>query len=209
FPRVHGVMVRVGAHYIVDDEARAHRDPPGFFVIGRYPEGTDELAETVARALRAAGFFVKVSTDVMPYKWGKLVLNTTNAVDAITDAKGAAANALVRAARQEAVDLLKQAGIRWVSDKELDQEWPEIAQPARGTLDMEQHSSTWQSLTRKQGSVETEFLNGEFVRLAKKLGRPAPVNEGLLRISQEMAAHNDLPGKYTPAQLAALLGLEA
>ena len=30
--------------------------------------------------------------------------------------------------------------------------------------------STWQSLVRGQGTVETEFLNGEIVRLAAKLG---------------------------------------
>ncbi|MBI2830270.1 MAG: 2-dehydropantoate 2-reductase [Chloroflexi bacterium] len=206
FPRVYGVMVRVGAHYIVDDEAQCHRDPPGWFVIGRYRKGIDALAESVATALRAAGFLVKVSDDVMPYKWGKLVINMANAVDAITDSTDAEAEAIVQAAQREAEELLAQAGIHWVSAGQLEQEWPEIAGPVR-QLEMEQRSSTWQSLTRHQGTVETEFLNGEFVLLANKLGRRAPINEGLLRISKEMAANSELPGKYTSAQLAELLGL--
>ena len=59
---------------------------------------------------------------------------------------------------------------------------------------------------REQGSVETEFLNGEVVRLSKRLSRHAPVNEMLMRISQEMASKHEKPGKYTPAQLLAQVG---
>ena len=80
--------------------------------------------------------------------------------------------------------------------------------PLRGRLDSEALGSTWQSLTRRQGSAETEFLNGEVVRLAKGVGQQAPINEGLLRISQEMATNRETPGKYTPHQLRILLGLE-
>ena len=80
------------------------------------------------------------------------------------------------------------------------------APPSSGT-DPEAQSSTWQSLTRRQGSVETEFLNGEVVRLAKKLGEQAPINETLLGICKEMAVNREPPGKYTPGQLRSLLGL--
>jgi len=45
----------------------ARRDPPGWYVIGRYPKGTDELIEAVAEELRIAGYFVRTTTDVMPY----------------------------------------------------------------------------------------------------------------------------------------------
>ena len=63
-------------------------------------------------------------------------------------------------------------------------------------------------MTRRQGSVETEFLNGEIVRVAMKLGKEAPLNETLLRITEEMAANHELPGKYTPAELIKLLKLD-
>jgi len=190
-----------------DGEVIAHRDPPGWFVIGRYPEGSDELVDIVAANLRTAGFFVKVSSDVMPYKWGKLMENMGNAIDAITNAKRDDVIPIVRASQKEFQEILTQAGIHLVSQEELARDWPEIRTPLRGRLEIEQRSSTWQSLARHQGSVETEFLNGEVVRLARRLGKQAPINEMLLRISQEMAANREPPGKYTPVQLSKLLGI--
>ncbi|MEK7353457.1 MAG: 2-dehydropantoate 2-reductase [Chloroflexota bacterium] len=205
FPRVYGVMVRVGAVYLKDGEVTAPRDPPGWFVIGCYPKGTDKLAEAVAAELRVAGFFARTSEDVMPYKWGKLMSNLANAIEAITNTRGEEANQLSQAAQKELRDALAQAGINWVSQEQVDKEWPEITAPLRGSLDIGKQSSTWQSLAREQGSVETEFLNGEVVRLAKRLGKQAPVNEMLVRISQEMATKHERPGRYTPAQLMAQL----
>ncbi len=207
FKKVHGVMVRVGAVYLKDGEVTARRDPPGWFIIGCYPQGTSELVEVVADKLRTASFLVKTTGDVMPYKWGKLMSNLGNSIGAITDARGDDVNQMMRAAQQELRDILAQASIHWISAEEVNKEWPEITAPLRGSLSTEAQSSTWQSLAREQGTVETEFLNGEVIRLARKLGRQAPINEMLLRISQEMAANNELPGKYTPAQLSSLLGL--
>ncbi len=209
FKRVYGVMVRIGATYLRDGEVTSQRDPPGWVVIGRYPQGTDELAEAVAEKMRRAGFLVKLSADVMPYKWGKLMLNVSNAINTITNVSGEAVRPIVSAARQEFNELLTQAGIRWITQEEIAKDLPEITAPLRGsTGPAEPRSSTWQSLTRQQGSTETEFLNGEVVRLAKKLGRQAPINEKLVRISQEMATNRELPGKYTPDQLSARLGLK-
>ncbi|HEY63694.1 MAG TPA: 2-dehydropantoate 2-reductase [Caldilineae bacterium] len=207
FPRVYGVMVRVGGVYLTDGEVIARRDPPGWLIMGRYPSGVDELVERAALCLRTAGFFIMVTPDVMPYKWGKLMGNLANAIGAITNARGEDNERIAEAARQEARELLEQAGIRWISGEKLAREWPEIRLPPRHRLDVEAQSSTWQSLARRQGSVETDFLNGEIVRLAERLGRQAPINEALLRISQEMAANREPPGKYTPAQLCELLGL--
>ena len=207
FPRVYGVMVRVGAVYLTDGEVIARRDPPGWYIIGRYPEGTDELAEAVADDLRAAGYFIRTVTDVMPYKWGKLMANVGNAVGAITSGGWQEMMPVFRAVSEEAARVVAKAGIKWISQEQIAKDWPEITAPLRGQLNTEAQSSTWQSLARRQGSVETEFLNGEIVRLAKKLGLQAPVNEKLVKISQEMAANNEPPGKYTPARLSEILEL--
>jgi 2-dehydropantoate 2-reductase len=207
FPRVYGVMVRVGAVYLEDGEVTARRDPPGWFIIGCYPRGTDELAEAVVDKLRDASFLVRASEDVIPYKWGKLMGNLGNAIGAITGGRWADVMPIMQAAQHELQELLSQADIHWISGEEVNREWPEITEPLRGRLDTEAQSSTWQSLARKQGTVETEFLNGEVVRLAAKLGRRAPINEKLVQIAQELAANRELPGKYTPAQLSSLLGL--
>ena len=134
--------------------------------------------------------------------------NLENAIVAISNTRGGDIAPIVRAARQELRELLTQANIHWTSEEELAKEWPEMNMPLRGRLDVEALSSTWQSLTRRQGTVETEFFNGEVVRLAKKLGRQAPINEALLHITQEMATNHEPPGKYTPVQLCMLLELD-
>ena len=208
FPRVYGVMVRIGAVYLTDGEVIARRDPPGWLIIGHYTTGTDDLVDFVAAVLRMAGFSVMTTPDIMPYKWGKLMGNLANAIGAITDARGDDNARIARAAREEARLVLAQAGIRWVSDEQLAKEWPDIAVPPRRSLETEAQSSTWQSLARGRDTVETGFLNGEIVRVAETLGMRVPVNEALLRIPQEMAAKGERPGKYTPTELRQLIGLE-
>ena len=61
--------------------------------------------------------------------------------------------------------------------------------------------SSWQSLVRKQGSIEADFLNGEIVRLGRKYQIPTPYNGLMQRISGEMARSQELPGIYTEEQL--------
>jgi 2-dehydropantoate 2-reductase len=207
FPRVYGVMVRVGAIYVEDGEVIARRDPPGWLIIGRYPAGEDDLARELASRLSQAGFFTMTTPDVMPYKWGKLILNLGNAVGAITNARPDETADIYRAARREAAELLGRAGIHWVSNDELARVWPESTSRPRGVIHNEAQSSTWQSLARRQGTVETDFLNGEIVRLAAKLGTRAPVNEALLRIVREMADNGETPGRHAPEELTRLVGI--
>jgi 2-dehydropantoate 2-reductase len=208
FPRVYGTMVRVGGVYVTDGEVTARRDPPGWLIMGCYPTGIDNLVETVAERLRTAGFIVLVTPDVMPYKWGKLMGNLANSIVAITSTRDGDFDRVFRATQGEARELLAQAGIRWVSNQQLAEEWPDSAVRPRHILQVDAQSSTWQSLARRQGTIETEFLNGEIVRLAERLGTRAPINEALLGIMQEMAANNELPGKYTTTELCHLVGLE-
>jgi 2-dehydropantoate 2-reductase len=192
FPRVYGVLVLGGGVFTQDGEVTSRGAPPGRFMVGRYPKGTDELAESV----------------IMPYKWGKLLLNLTNAVGAITNSSVEETNRVAQAVQVEGKDILTRAGVRWIPIRESPPRWPNGAkQPIDGSSGIPL-GSTWQSLTRRQGSVETEFLNGEIVRVARKLGKEAPLNETLLRITQEMAANHELPGKYTPAELIKLLKLD-
>ncbi len=206
FPNVYGVMVRVGAVYLNDGEVIARRDPPGWYIIGRYPERTDPLVDTVAGDLRAAGYLIRTSADVMPYKWGKLMANLSNAIGAITGDERGNTRSLYRAVFEEARLIVEKAGIKWISQGQVASDWPET-NTVRGQLHTEAQSSTWQSLARRQGSIETEFLNGEIVRVAKRLGLEAPLNQKLVEISEKLAASHELPGKYSIEQLGKILGL--
>jgi 2-dehydropantoate 2-reductase len=208
YPRVYGVMVKAGAVFIRDGEVESRGNPPGRFVLGRYPDGTDELVVAVAARLRNAGYEAEVTPEIMPSKWGKLVENLANAVGAITNAFGPEANRIVLAAQDEGKVILARAGIRWLPAKEAAHHPPTNIMPPPDDTFGRPLGSTWQSLVRNQGTVETEFLNGEIVRLAAKLNTTAPVNEVLLRITLEMAANHEKPGKYTPAELLRILKLD-
>ena len=207
FSNVYGAMIRIGGEYIADGEITVRRDPPGWLVMGRYPSSKDALLESVAANVRDAGFMVMTSDNVMPYKWGKLMANLANAIGAITNAREQETKGITDATRHEAENILKQASIRWISAKDLEKEWSEVGLAPRGLLATESQSSTWQSLFRRQGTVETEFLNGEIVRLASTMGLEAPINQALVRITEEMARKREPPGKYTSRELARMLGL--
>ena len=206
FKDVYQVMVRVGAEYLDDEKVLARRDPPGWFIISRYPKGMDNKMEAAAEILRNAGFFVKTVEDAMPYKWGKLLVNTFNAVDALCSGDRKQIREVMEKVMQESVSIMEKAGIRWVSQEETANSWPEITAPLKGQLTSVPHSSTWQSLARSQGSVETDFLNGEFVRLAEKTGMKAPLNKKLMELMKQAAENNDPHGKYTVQELRDLLG---
>ncbi len=207
FSKVHGAMVRIGSEYVTNGEVTVRRDPPGWLIIGCFPRGTDTLAGDAAVILRQAGFHVLVTPDVMPYKWGKLMSNLANSIGAITNAKWEETRIIVQATQNEANAILSQAGVVWISQAELERQWAEMTYKPRHVLTTESQSSTWQSLARHQGSDETDFLNGEIVRLAKQLGTKAPINETLVNITHEMVANRDLPGKHSARELLQMLHL--
>jgi 2-dehydropantoate 2-reductase len=68
--------------------------------------------------------------------------------------------------------------------------------------------STWQSLTRGTGNVETDYLNGELVMIARQHGRSAPLNAGLASLVRQAARQGTPPGAMSKAELAAHLGLD-
>ena len=69
--------------------------------------------------------------------------------------------------------------------------------------------STWQSLARHAGAVETDFLNGEIVLEARLLGMPAPVNELLQALTAQMAREGRPPGWLAPTEVLARLDAKA
>jgi 2-dehydropantoate 2-reductase len=208
YPRVYGVMVKAGVVFMHDGEVISRDDPPGHLVMGRYPKGKDELVDFVATKLRNARFKVVVTPEIMPYKWGKLVLNLTNSISAITNSDGKEVSRIAAAVQNEGKEILTQAQIRWIPIKESPPRGTKSNVPLGNIEFCTPLGSTWQSLTRRQGTVETEFLNGEIVRIAKKLGKAAPINEKLLLITSEMAANHEGPGKYTADQLIQILNLD-
>ncbi len=194
FEHVYGICVMLPAEHLEPGVVAASSAPvSGLLDIGRYPSGTDDVAIRLATALSAATFESIPRPDVMRWKYRKLLMNLANAVEALCE-PGDEANELARRARREGTAVLAAAGIDVASieedrDRRGDRLTPRLA---RGG------GSTWQSLRRGTGRLETDYLNGEIALLARIYGTAAPVNE-LLQTAANDAARRNLPPGSLPA----------
>ena len=84
FRRVYGVPVMCPAAHLEPGAVKAYSSPiTGIMDVGRYPSGSDDVASTVATAFQSSGFSSQVRTDIMRWKYRKLLSNLTNAIEAV------------------------------------------------------------------------------------------------------------------------------
>jgi 2-dehydropantoate 2-reductase len=195
FPDIYGAVIMAPTAHLRPGAVEAYgARSSGMIDLGRYPEGTDELSEHVAAALGQSQFHSRVWPDVMRLKHAKLILNLGNAVDAVC-AEDERREELVERAQDEGRAALDAAGIDHhdAGVDDLAGRWEqigvgEIAGRARAG------SSTWQSLARGTGAIETDYLNGEIVLLGRLHGVRTPVNAALCRLAAEQARGRAAPG---------------
>jgi 2-dehydropantoate 2-reductase len=207
FRRVYGACVRVPASHLEPGTIESQGAPmSGLLHLGRYPSGTDAMAEHIGQDLARCRFLAPVSADVMRWKYGKLLANLDNAVQALCgqDA-GDEATDLGRRAAVEGAAVLDAAGIGYASRAEAaavrgDQV---RARPVNGSR--RNGDSSWQSLARGTGSIEADFLNGEIVLLGREHGVPTPVNEVLQRLANQAARERSAPGSVPPRDIRAAI----
>ncbi|MDO9489665.1 MAG: 2-dehydropantoate 2-reductase [Sphingomonadaceae bacterium] len=174
---------------------------------GHYHKGTmgDLHVEDVpamrmhAPLFAAAGVPLTLSTDMAGVLWGKLVVNLNNAANALSGlplmqqlAQRTHRRALALS-QHEALGLLRQAGIRPAKVFAL----PTWLLPyvmslpdglyrwimARGGTRIDRHARSSMAEDLAQGRrTEIDYLNGEFVALAQRLGRRAPVNARVVEL---------------------------
>ena len=65
--------------------------------------------------------------------------------------------------------------------------------------------SSWQSLARGTGDIESDYLNGEIVLIGRLHGVPTPVNELLQRRAMAAALTHEPPGQQVAEELLAEL----
>jgi 2-dehydropantoate 2-reductase len=205
FASVYGLCVWLPATHLTPGRVEAQGVPlAGLLPVGRFPAGSDPFAERLGQALTSARFLAPVSADVMRWKYGKLVQNLDNAVEALCGRAARTspqARELRERTRAEAVAVLDVAGIGYAPDDEItaargDQvEYGPVEGNSRGG------GSSWQSLRRGTGTIEADFLNGEIVLLGRRHGVPVPVNETLQRMANKAARDKTEPGTFTPADV--------
>ena len=193
FAHVYGVCVVCPADHLEPGVVQAFSAPTtGLLDVGRYPSGTDDVSNRLATAFCEATFESIERADVMRWKYRKLLMNLANAVEVVCQPPGRAE--IVDLARDEGVACLQAAGIDFASAEE--------DRHRRGHLVNRQAvggasrggSSSWQSLRRGTGTIESDYLNGEIVWLGRQLGIPTPVNSLLQELAAELAARRAQPG---------------
>jgi 2-dehydropantoate 2-reductase len=205
FQSVYGGLVMAPTAHLEPGVVQAYGTTlAGMIDIGAYPHGADERCQAIAQALGASGFASRVQVDIMRLKYAKLLLNVGNAVIALCG-DGEASDELVAVARAEGRAALSAAGIEFEAPEvdDIQGRWGEI-----GVREIEGRpragSSSWQSLARGTGAIETDYLNGEIALLGRLHGVPTPINAALCNVAGRYARQGRAPGELSPSELLAV-----
>ena len=203
FHNVYAMCVMLPATHLEPGVVQVNAAPlSGILDLGRYPSGVDGVTEQVAADLDASGFSSRPDPAIMRSKYTKLLMNLGNAIEAACGSAARGSDLYARA-RAEAVACFDAAGIAYASAEEDAARRGELfrIRPVNGQR--RGGGSSWQSLARGAGSIESDYLNGEIVLLGRLHGVPTPVNAAVQRVANRMAASGAAPGSMTVDDLAA------
>ena len=206
FRRVYGMSVWLPATLLEPGLVLNYATPvSGVLDAGRYPEGVDGTVEALTAGLDGSGFSSRAEPRVMRWKYAKLLWNLQTAITALSGV-GSKSPALQEGLRAEAIACYEAAGIDYASEAEEERRWQECGfemveiegRPPRT-------GSAWQSLQRGQGSIETDYVNGEIVLLGARYGLATPCNRALQRAANQLAWRGAPPGGVPLAELERLV----
>jgi 2-dehydropantoate 2-reductase len=201
FPDVYGMCVMVPASHLSPGVVSVHCGPcSGVLDLGRWPTGTDDRAEAIAAELEHATFASRADPDIAAQKWAKLLGNINNSIEALCEDRSSA-HELRELVRAEALAAAAAHGVDAAAGENLI-----VERHANITYSSPQGTtrwggSSWQSLERGAGDIETDYLNGEIVLWARLAGLPAPANALLQRRATEAARLRRPPGSTTSTAL--------
>jgi 2-dehydropantoate 2-reductase len=212
FENVYGICVMSPTAHSEPGVVEAYSSPvSGILDVGRYPSGADEVAGLIAEAFSSSTFVSAARGDIMRFKYRKLIMNLYNALDALLGDRPWP-DELTSAITSEATAVLAAAGIDVATaheDRERRGDLLKVAPVEGGGREgggRRGGGSSWQSLERGLGSIETDYLNGEIVLLGRLHGVATPANALVQRMAGEAARARAAPGSYTASDLLAMLG---
>jgi len=196
---------------------------------GRFHQGSEGDLEVSAHAglapfleaFRGAGLPLVQHPDMPAVLWSKLLLNLNNAVNALSglplkaELSQRAYRRCVALAQRETLALLAAQGVTPAKITALPPGWlpgalsvPDWLFLLLGNrmlaIDPLARSSMWEDLERGR-RTEVDWINGEVLRLAERLGREAPVNARMVALIREAEAggRRDWSGEGLLAELRA------
>lgn len=209
FEFVYAMVVMLPATHLQPGEVVSFAEGAGGILdSGCYPAGVDERVEQFCSTLTSAGFSATPRADVMRFKYGKLLMNLGNAVQALCGRIAEDAHArLGRLLADEALRCYAAAGIECASEEEI----AAVRKPLRlhQLSDVERGGgSSWQSLVRGTGEVEADYLNGEITGLGRRFQVPTPANLVCQREVVKLARTRGAAGSLSLATLERLIAEE-
>jgi 2-dehydropantoate 2-reductase len=182
----------------------------------------DPVAAPLLAACRAARLAIAPRRDMLAVQWAKLVMNLNNAINALSGLPLATELAERRfrrclaAAQREALELLAAADQDVARLTAIPPRWmphllgvPDLVFRLLArrvvAIDPEARSSMWDDLEAGR-ATEIDYLQGEVVALADRLGRTAPINRALLGLIRTAEAGGKRA--FTSEELARALGLD-
>ena len=188
-----------------------HKGVAGLLSAEDRPEMRD-LAERVGRDGPAG---LHLSDDMLGVAWGKLLINLNNAVNALSGSpllqqlREHDYRRVVVASQREGLRLLKAAGIGPAKVGAVSPGMLPFAIGAPDWLFNRVFLKSWKIDERARSSMaddlaagrktEIDYINGELVRLAERLGKSAPVNSRIVELIRRAEAGADEP--WGPAAL--------
>jgi 2-dehydropantoate 2-reductase len=198
FPNVYGMCVMLPADHLAPGVVRVWTAPSsGLLDLGRYPHGVDDLGVQLAATLEAATFGSIPRDDIMSWKYRKLLMNLNNAIEAVCGRK-ATRGPLAELVRAEGEAVLAAAGITVISaEEDLARRGDALKIQPVGDDRHRAGGSSWQSLQRGTGTIETDYLTGEIVLLGRLHGVATPANRALQELATQMALTGEPPASRT------------
>ena len=214
FPNVYAMLINLPASHLQPGEVVSFAQGIGGILdTGRFPTGVDGVVEELTGLLERAGFSAQPDPLVMRKKYAKLLANLGNSLQAAVtpagadEAAGQSADntAIARMLRQEALACYAAAGIDCASRDEVrarhDSRYSMVDVPGfpRGG------GSSWQSIFRGTGDIETDYLNGEIVWLGRCYGVATPANEVCQSVALRLLRDNLVTGSISSTEILELI----
>ncbi|MCC7431352.1 ketopantoate reductase family protein [bacterium] len=166
----------------------------GSFVVGKFPEGSDKICQTVKNDLEKSGFQVGIAPKIIQDKFLKVLVNLNSVTHALfKDENPQKINEIKFFTLKEGVEVFQKAGILAFPSSGIGSTVEEMLLISEKTMKnpqkkqrFETYNSTWQNLYRQSAELENRYFNGLVIELGKKFGVQTPFNARLLELLEQL-----------------------